>query len=384
MLSRTRIAAVLAAAMLALAAAAAGAAPPGACSTHASLLQNACFADREDDFLVHSADCAYVVGEDEEKECRADARAEKAEKRDECKEVYAARLELCELLGEERFDVDLSEADLVDEPDGNRYWPLNPGHTHVIVGGGEVTVVTVTDEPVRDVGGIPCRVVRDLVFEEVEEGGSFEYEALEATQDWYGELASDSEIGLSGDTLYCGENTYEIEDGLIDNTDGSFANDNDRVRAGFLVRADPEVFPGLGNGDRQEMASDEAEDYVRYESITATPTEEQGGDAENFPCEDSCLQTFEVNPRDPGEGEFKYYLPDVGFVLATKLELEDGEYVPIEPPEREEVTCVDDGTIGLDVIDEQSCGIGNPVALREAFCDWAEPEVEWLPEDFCD
>ena len=239
--------------------------------------------------------------------------------------------------------------------DPNPYWPLTAGHTHVIIAEGEVTVVTATDE-VRDVGGLPCRVIRDLVFEEGEQTneGEVEYEAVEVTQDWYAQH-------VNGDTIYCGENTYEIEDGLIDNTDGSFANGTDRARAGFLVRA----FPVVGEGDRQEMATDEAEDYVRYENLGASPSDDEGGDVEAFPCDGNCLQTFEVNPRDPGQAEYKYYLPGTGFVLATKLE--DGEFTG----EREEVSCIGDS---LDILDDPSCGIADPDALLDALCAWA-PEA---------
>lgn len=363
----------------------------GACSKHASLLVRACFADRRDDYLVHYADCKYVTSADGERECLADAREERGDKADECIELYKARLDLCELVGEERYDIDFETDDFVDPNaigdtvDPNQYWPLTAGHTHVIVAEEEddegelvkeVVVVTATEEVV-DVGGIPCRVIRDLVFEETEESGEVEYEAIEVTQDWYGQLGPGGAargLGDVGDTVYCGENTYEVEDGLIDNTDGSFANGTDRARAGFLVRQNPVV----GSGDRQEMATDEAEDYVRYEDLAATPSAAEGGDLDAaLACDGACLQTFELNPRDPGQAEYKYYLPGTGFVLATKLD-EDGEATG----EREEVTCVTTSLIAaLDM--GSACGIENADAFREAMCAWS-PEAEWLPEDLCD
>lgn len=337
-----------------------------ACSKHAKIMRRACSADKVDDYWVHIADCTYVTSEEDERECRSDARAEMYEKAEECRSVYEARLDVCDLVGEERFDVDFNPDDFVDPNEigagviaPNPYWPLTAGHTHVIIGEGEVVVVTATDE-VRDVGGLPCRVIRDLVFEESEDDGEVEYEAIEVTQDWYAQH-------VNGDTVYCGENTYEIEDGLIDNTDGSFANGTDRALAGFLVRA----FPVVGEGDRQEMASDEAEDYVKYIDLAATPSEDEGGDDMAFSCAGDCLKTFEVNPRDPGQAEFKYYLPGKGFVLATKLE--DGEFTG----EREEVSCIGDS---LDVVrDDPTCGIGDPEALADAMCIWAPEGLG----DFC-
>ena len=298
------------------------------CSSHANLLFQACKADRRDDLLVHKADCLYVTPKEDQPWCLADAREESREKAEECRNVYQARLEVCDLVGEQRFDIEFDPEDFVDPDaigdgvDPNPYFPLTAGHTSVIVGGGEVTVVTVTDE-VREVG----------------------------------------EEHVSGDVIYCGENTYEIEAGLIDNTDGSFANGTDRARAGYLVRA----FPVVGEGDRQEMASDEAEDIVEYVSLSTTPADEEGGDVsnENIACDPNggCLKTFELNPRDPGTAEYKYYLPGTGFVLAVKI---DEDRNPIG--EREEVTCVGDS---LDVLDDKSCGIADPDALKAALCFWA-------------
>lgn len=331
-----------------------------ACTTHAKLLRRACLADRAEELLIHRADCLYVTPEEDQAECLDDAREAAAEKREECWEVFEARRDVCDLVGEERFVPELDPADFVDPNDiggivdPNPYWPLTAGHTHVILGEGEVTVVAVTDE-VREIGGLPCRVLRDLVFEEVDDEGDVEYEAVEVTQDWYAQH-------VDGDVIYCGENTYEIEDGLIDNTGGSFANGTDRARAGFLLRA----FPVIGEGDRQEMASDEAEDYVEYVSLAATPSEDEGGDVAAFPCDGDCLQTFEVNPREPGQAEYKYYLPGTGFVLASKLD-EDGE----PTGEREEVTCIGES---IDVLDDPSCGIADPDALFDALCAWA-PEA---------
>ena len=101
-------------------------------------------------------------------------------------------------------------------------------------------------------------------------------------------------------------------------------------------------------------------------NLATSPSAEEGGDVEAFPCNGACLQTFEVNPRDPGEGEYKYYLPGTGFVLASKL---DGDGEPTG--EREEVTCIGDS---LDILNDPSCGIADPEALFDALCAWA-PEV---------
>lgn len=73
---------------------------PQACSTHAEILRRACFADRKDDFLVHTADCVYVTSREDERDCLAEAREEREEQGEQCRDVYEARLEICELVGE--------------------------------------------------------------------------------------------------------------------------------------------------------------------------------------------------------------------------------------------------------------------------------------------
>lgn len=359
----------------------------GACSKHARLMLHACFADRQDSYLVHRADCVYVNEAENTRNCLQEARMESLSDAEECLDVYEARQDLCNLVGQQRYDIEFETSDFIDPNEigntvqPNQYWPLTAGHTHVIVSESEddegeivkeVVVVTATAE-VREVGGIPCRVIRDMVFEE-EEG---EYSAVEITQDWYAQIGvagASRGIGNEGDTVYCGENTFEVEDDLVDNTDGSFAHGTARAKAGFLVRQ----FPVPGSGDRQEMASDEAEDYVRYESLGATPSASEGGDLD-YPlaCNDNCLKTYEVNPRDPGAAEYKYYRPGTGFVLATKLD-ENGE----PTGEREEVSCVKDSL--EDALNAGAeCGIGFPEELLAAICAWA-PEAEWLPDELCD
>ncbi len=333
----------------------------GACSNHALQLRSACFADRRDDYLIHLADCSYVFGREDQATCRDAAGFERAEKTDECEEIYEARLDICEAIGEQRFDLEPDPEEMVDPDDigdtiePNPYWPLTAGHTQVIRTEEEVTVVTATEE-VREIGGLPCRVVRDLVFEVGEDDeGDVEYEAIEVTQDWYAQHTN-------GDVIYCGENTYEVVDGLIDNTDGSFAHRTNRARAGVLVRR----FPVVGEGDRQELATDEAEDYVVYVSLASSPGEAEGGDDGAFPCDGRCLQTFEVNPNNPGDAEYKYYLAGTGFVVATKLV--DGEATG----EREEVTCMGDS---LEVLRDPMCGIEDVDALIDELCRWGGEEV---------
>lgn len=75
----------------------------------------------------------YTIPEGDEEDCRDDAREEAAEKAEECNDVYEARRDLCDLVGEERFDVEFDPGYFVDPDDigdtvvPNPYWPLTAG-----------------------------------------------------------------------------------------------------------------------------------------------------------------------------------------------------------------------------------------------------------------
>ena len=243
--------------------------------------------------------------------------------------------------------------------DPNPYWPLTAGHTHVIVGEGEVTVVTATDE-VRDVGGLPCRVIRDLVFEEGEDdGGEIEYEAVEVTQDWYAQHV-DGDVDLL-------RREHLRDRGRPDRQHRRLVRQRHRPRPGGLSgarvsrrrRGRP---AGDGDGRGRGLCR------VREPRRPRRPTTKAATSRPSRATAPACRPSRSI-PRDPGQAEYKYYLPGTGFVLAVKLD-EDGE----PTGEREEVTCIGDS---LDVLDDPACGIADPDALLDALCVWA-------PEALCD
>jgi hypothetical protein len=81
-----------------------------------------------------------------------------------------------------------------------------------------------------------------------------------------------------------------------------------------------------------------------------------------------CVKTEEFNPNEPEAGEFKYFLPGVGFVLGVALE--DGEITG----ERDELVCIGDS---LDILADPSCGIEDVDKLREELCKLS-------PDAFCE
>jgi hypothetical protein len=343
-----------------------------ACETTAGIMHRACRNDVRDDYLTTAANCVNISSRSERRACLKDAKAMRMEESNSCRDVEEAREEACEILGEDRYDPDPlldPDIDFIDPdqvPDiyaPNPYVSVVAGHTYVLKAGedGEETVVVHVTEDTREILGVECRVVVDIVVEESDEGGGvYEYEAVEVTDDWF---AQDT----MSNVYYCGEIARNFEDGILRDLDGSFEAGLDFAKSGVIIRA---AFPGLGIAHRQEYALGEAEDIIQYLDGAAVPSGDEGGDNGLFPCyPDGCLKTFDFAPIEPEATEFKYYKPGTGFVLAVAME--DGEITG----EREELVCIGDS---LNVLsDDPDCGIGDPEALLEELCKLS-------PDAFCD
>ena len=343
-----------------------------ACEQSAAYMFRACRHDVRDDYLTIAANCVNFPSRSERRACLNEARAVRMEESKFCREVEEAREEACEILGEDRYDPDPlldPGIDFIDPDQVPDMYAPNPfvsvvaGHTYVLKAGedGEETVVVHVTEDAREILGVDCRVVVDVVVEESDEGGGvYEYEAIEVTDDWFAQ-------DMMSNVYYCGEIARNFEDGLLRDLDGSFEAGLDFAKSGVIIRA---AFPGLGVAHRQEYALGEAEDIIQYLDGAAVPSDDEGGDNALFPCyPDGCLKTFDFAPIEPEATEFKYYKPGIGFVLAVAME--DGEITG----EREELVCVGDS---LDVLSEDpGCGIADPEALLEELCKLS-------PDAFCD
>jgi hypothetical protein len=336
------------------------------CWSAAWNMWRACHIDTREELHITRANCANILNAEERTACREEAVEAREEELEECDDQFEARVDACALLDEYIYDPDplldpgiefIHPDEVPDTYDPNPYVSIEAGHTYVLRAGEEgeeIVVVHATDET-REIQGVECRIVIDVVVEaEEEEGLEVEYEAVEVTDDWF---AQDT----IGNVYYCGEVSREFEDGVLASLDGSFEAGKEFAKAGVLIRA----FPEIPSADRQEFALEEAEDIVEYVSLAGFPTEEMGGENEAFPCApDGCLQTHDSSPLEPGETEFKFYIPDVGFVLAVAMEDD-------EPSgEREELVCIGDT---LDILmTDPSCGIEDPEELLEELCDLSE------------
>lgn len=287
----------------------------GKTSSHAA---GSCSYETLEEFQAHWANCLNIVDKQEASSCFYEARMERKEAREECREQHAARNEVCDLIGQEQYDPDYEPGDFVDpESIGygdddiapNPYFPLVPGTRWVYMGEDEIITVEVLEETI-EIDGVTCAVVRDVVTEsgddeEEEDGGV----PVEDTLDWF---AQDTE----GNVWYFGEISFNFEDGQIVDIEGSWKTGEDYAKPGILMPAEPVV----GSVYRQEWLLGEAEDMAEVTDTAAEPelSEDNVGD-----CSAGCLETLEWTPIEADSYEYKYYQKGVGMI--QEVDPEDPE-----------------------------------------------------------
>ena len=177
------------------------------------------------------------------------------------------------------------------------FWPMTPGTVWVYREGDQRVEVTVTDRT-RTVMGVETRVVHDLVTE----NGV----PVEDTFDWY---AQDDD----GNLWYFGEDTTEFENGKPAGHAGAWEAGVDGALPGILLPAEPEV----GMTYRQEYYAGEAEDRAEVLSLDEAVSVPFG----HFT---GALQTEDTTPLEPDVVEQKFYVRDIGPVLALKVKGDTG------------------------------------------------------------
>ena len=125
---------------------------------------------------------------------------------------------------------------------------------------------------------------------------------VEDTFDWY---AEDDD----GNLWYFGEDTTEFEDGEPAGHAGAWEAGVDGALPGILLPADPEV----GMTYRQEHYAGEAEDRAKVLSLDEAEINVPFGDFTG------ALRTEDTTPLEPDVVEHKFYVRDVGPVLALKV-----------------------------------------------------------------
>jgi hypothetical protein len=196
------------------------------------------------------------------------------------------------------YDPEIDPADFVDTMD-NPFLSFIPGTTFFYEGESdgesESNKVYVSHETI-EIMGVTCVIVYDTVWADGE--------LIEATADWY---AQDKD----GTVWYFGEDSKEIEGGVVVSTEGSWKAGVDDAKPGIVMKGDPKV----GDKYRQEYYEDEAEDEGQVVALDASVTVPYGSYT-------NCLKTKEWTRLEPGVVEYKFYKSGVGQVMEAD---EDGE-----------------------------------------------------------
>jgi hypothetical protein len=274
-----------------------------ACQRTADALQCSCQAAAQSDYELALAKCENIVSSAKRKACQDQAAADLQEALQTCSDQRAARVAACARLGPAPYDPVIKASDFVATID-NPYFPLKPGTTFVYEGqtaaGLEHSEFAVTHNT-RVILGVTCIEVRDRVFTD----GVL----TEDTLDWF---AQDKD----GNVWYFGENTHELEDGLISTIDGTFMAGVDGDKPGIVMKAHPAV----GDFYRQEFSLGNAEDFAETISLTESVTVPAG----SF---HHCLRSQETSPLETDLLEQKFYAPGVGNVL--EIDVHSGDRIEL-------------------------------------------------------
>ncbi len=286
------------------------------CSQTAQLLFRSCGFEAQDDLLKAQAICLNVSDNAERAQCNTDATAARNQNRQLCGAQRTARLDVCKVLGEGRYDPNfdpaLFDSDFTKLTNLNPYLPLRIGNKWDYAGGGDTISIEVLNET-KLIDGVTCIVLRDQVTKDGE--------LVEDTDDWFAQAKN-------GDVYYCGEEVkdYESFDGdkprlpELVSRDGSFKQGRDGDKGGISVLASPK----LGQVFRQEFSPANAEDIA--EIVSTNYAFGKNPELDRFVpqqlatqlCSGNCVITKEYSPQEPGVFARKYYAPGIGFFLEVK------------------------------------------------------------------
>jgi len=278
-----------------------GAAQPDFCRRTAQDVLTSCREAAKSDYSLALGKCDNLVDPAARSQCQSQASADLNDARQTCQEQNDVRLAACDRLGGAPYDPVIDPSNFVTRID-NPYFPLTPGTTFIYEGqtaeGFEHDEFAVTRNT-RVIQGVTCVEVHDTV--------TLDGELAEDTLDWFAE-------DRDGNVWYFGENTHELEDGLITTIDGTFLAGVNGDKPGIVMKA----HPAIGDFYRQEFSLANAEDFAETVSLTETVTVPAG----TF---HNCLKSQETTPLETDLLEHKFYAPAVGNVLTVDATTGDRE-----------------------------------------------------------
>jgi hypothetical protein len=262
-----------------------------ACQRTADAVERSCQAEAQSDYQLALGKCENIANSGQRKSCQQQAAADLKEALETCSDQAAARVAACARLGPAPYDPVIKPSDFVGTID-NPYFPLKPGTTFIYEGrtaaGFEHGEFAVTHNT-KVILGVTCVEVRDTVFTDGE--------LTEDTLDWF---AQDKD----GNVWYFGENTHELEGGLITTIDGTFLAGVNGDKPGIVMKAHPAV----GDFYRQEFSLGNAEDFAETIGVNESVTVPAGSFGH-------CLKSQETTPLETDLLEHKFYAPGIGNVL---------------------------------------------------------------------
>jgi hypothetical protein len=271
------------------------------CDQTAQAALISCRRAADSEFWVAWGKCDNVSDPRARASCRTQASSDLDDALQGCEEQNEVRVAACDRFGPAQYDPVIDPSNFVARID-NPYFPLTPGTTFVYEGqtqqGFEHDEFAVTHRT-RTILGVRCVEVHDTV----ETDG----QVTEDTLDWF---AQDRD----GNVWYFGENTHELENGLITTIEGTFMAGVNGDKPGIIMKA----HPAIGDFYRQEFSLNNAEDFAETRSLTQTVRVPAG----TF---HNCLKSKETTPLEPDLLEYKFYAQGVGNVLTVDARTGDRE-----------------------------------------------------------
>lgn len=244
----------------------------------------------ESDFALATAKCDNLPAG---AGCQQQAVLERKDSLQTCQDEFDVRQSACETFGPDAYNPIVDPSNFVADID-NPFFPLVPGTTFVYEGqtsqGLEHDEFAVTHRT-RIILGVRCVEVHDTV--------RLDGKLSEDTLDWFAQ-------DVDGNVWYFGENTHELEGGLISTIDGTFMAGVNGAKPGIIMKAHPKV----GDFYRQEFDLANAEDFAEVVGLNASVTVPTG-------TYHHCLKTKETTPLEPDLVEDKYYARGIGNVLTV-------------------------------------------------------------------
>jgi len=266
-----------------------------ACGQTSQQAKRSCLEGAQSDYVNALGKCTNISDPAARQACQNQAQADLNDAQQTCQAGFVVRQTACEKLGPAPYDPVIDPANFVGTID-NPYFPLQPGTTFIYEGqmpdGFEHDEFAVTHNT-RVILGVTCVEIHDSVFTD----GAL----TEDTLDWF---AQDRD----GNVWYFGENTHELEDGLIATIAGTFMGGVSGDKPGIIMKAHPAV----GDFYRQEFSLNNAEDFAQTLSLNEVVTVH--GRTFNH-----CLKSEETTPLEPDLLEDKFYAPGVGNILTVDV-----------------------------------------------------------------